>query len=205
MVDARDEEVLVGVRDPEQLVAHRATDDVRVEAERADIAADLGRHGASGTGVRLQGRPTGGRRPRSRRARRREARHLEGRARRGPIADPAGVDLVHRLEVAKVDQEHARLDELLDRAARRRRGSRRDSRAPAPSASRRRPRSSVSPGFSPSCPATKTRSPATIAWLYGAPWNGAGQPRCGSRASPSSSSFVSGPAGSPAPARRRAT
>ena len=45
LVDARHEEVLVRVRDPEQLVAHGAADDVRVEPERADVAADLGRHG----------------------------------------------------------------------------------------------------------------------------------------------------------------
>ena len=45
LIDARDEEVLVGVLDPEQLVAHGAADDVRVEAERADVAADRGRHG----------------------------------------------------------------------------------------------------------------------------------------------------------------
>ena len=45
VVDARDEEVLVRVVDPEQLVAHGAPDDVRIEAERADVAADLGRHG----------------------------------------------------------------------------------------------------------------------------------------------------------------
>ena len=30
------------------------------------------------------------------------------------------------------------------------------------------------PGSSPSWPATKTKPFATIAWLYGAPWNGAG-------------------------------
>src|SRR3990170_6860212 len=29
-------------------------------------------------------------------------------------------------------------------------------------------------GRRPSCPAVKTSSPTTIAWLYGAPWNGAG-------------------------------
>ena len=45
VVDARHEEVLVRVVDPEQLVAHGAPDDVRIEAERADVAADLGRHG----------------------------------------------------------------------------------------------------------------------------------------------------------------
>jgi hypothetical protein len=33
MVDAGDEKILVRVRDPEQLVAHRAAHDVRVEAE----------------------------------------------------------------------------------------------------------------------------------------------------------------------------
>src|SRR3982751_3060708 len=32
----------------------------------------------------------------------------------------------------------------------------------------------VSPGFSASCPDTKTKSPARIACEYGAPWNGAG-------------------------------
>ena len=45
VVDAGDEEVLVRVVDPEELVAHGAPDDVRIEAERADVAADLGRHG----------------------------------------------------------------------------------------------------------------------------------------------------------------
>ena len=44
LVEPRDEEVLVRVRDPEQLVAHRPADDVGVEAERADVAADLGGH-----------------------------------------------------------------------------------------------------------------------------------------------------------------
>ena len=44
VVDPGDEEVLVGVRDAEQLVAHRAPDDVRVEVERADVAADFGLH-----------------------------------------------------------------------------------------------------------------------------------------------------------------
>ena len=48
MVDAGNEEVLVRVLDPEQLVPHRAPDDIRVEAERADVAADLGRHGWAG-------------------------------------------------------------------------------------------------------------------------------------------------------------
>jgi len=45
VVDARHEEVLVRVVDAEQLVTHGAPDDVRIEAERADVAADLGRHG----------------------------------------------------------------------------------------------------------------------------------------------------------------
>ena len=44
LVDARDEEVLVRVGDAEQLVAHRAADDVRVEAERADVGADRRAH-----------------------------------------------------------------------------------------------------------------------------------------------------------------
>ena len=47
LVEAGDEEVLVRVLDPEQLVADRAADDVGVEAERADVAADLGGHGRS--------------------------------------------------------------------------------------------------------------------------------------------------------------
>ena len=59
LVDAGDEEVLVRVLDPEQLVANRASDDVRVEAERADEAADLGWHApdspASGRGSRGRG------------------------------------------------------------------------------------------------------------------------------------------------------
>ena len=44
LVEAGNEEVLVRVLDPEQLVPHRAADDVRVEAERADVAADRGAH-----------------------------------------------------------------------------------------------------------------------------------------------------------------
>ena len=44
LVDPGDEEVLVRVRQPEQLVADGAADDVGVEAERADVGADLGRH-----------------------------------------------------------------------------------------------------------------------------------------------------------------
>jgi hypothetical protein len=44
LVDAGDEEVLVGVLDPEQLVTHRAAHDVGVEPERADVAAGRGRH-----------------------------------------------------------------------------------------------------------------------------------------------------------------
>src|SRR4051794_25229845 len=36
------------------------------------------------------------------------------------------------------------------------------------------PESSLSPGFSASCPETKTKSPARIACEYGAPWKGAG-------------------------------
>jgi hypothetical protein len=45
MIDARNQEVLVSVRDPEQLVAHGAADDVRVETERANVAADSSGHG----------------------------------------------------------------------------------------------------------------------------------------------------------------
>ncbi len=45
VVDAGDEKVLVRVLDPEEFVAHSSPDDVRVEAERADVASDLGRHG----------------------------------------------------------------------------------------------------------------------------------------------------------------
>ncbi len=44
LVDPGNEEVLVSVGDAEQLVAHRPTDDVGVDAERADVGADLGRH-----------------------------------------------------------------------------------------------------------------------------------------------------------------
>ena len=44
LVDARDEEVLVAMRDPEQLVAHGAPDDVGIEAEGANVGADLGGH-----------------------------------------------------------------------------------------------------------------------------------------------------------------
>ena len=36
------------------------------------------------------------------------------------------------------------------------------------------PDSSFAPGFSASWPETNTKPPATIAWEYGAPWNGAG-------------------------------
>ena len=100
VVDARDEEVLVRVRDPEQLVAHGAPDDVRVEAERADVAADLGRHGRAetgaasailqvGDGLDLDARAGG------------KPGHLERRAGRRPLADAGRVDLVHRLEVAR--------------------------------------------------------------------------------------------------------
>ena len=45
VVDARHEKVFVRMLDSEELVAHRSPDDVRVEAERADVASDLGRHG----------------------------------------------------------------------------------------------------------------------------------------------------------------
>ena len=47
LVDAGNEEVLVAVREAEELVPHRAADDVRVDPERADVGADLGRHGDS--------------------------------------------------------------------------------------------------------------------------------------------------------------
>ncbi len=103
LVDARDEEVLVGVRDPEQLVAHGAADDVGVEAERADVAADRGRHEpdsrvSRGTrslqvrdGLDLDERA------------RRELGDLERRSRRRPVAHAGRVHLVHRLEVVEVD------------------------------------------------------------------------------------------------------
>ena len=44
LIDPGNEEVLVRVLDPEQLVAHGAADDVRVEPERADVVAGRGRH-----------------------------------------------------------------------------------------------------------------------------------------------------------------
>ena len=44
VIDAGDEKVLVGVRDPEKLVAHGAADDVGVEVETADVCAQRGRH-----------------------------------------------------------------------------------------------------------------------------------------------------------------
>ena len=50
LVDAGNEEVLVGVREAEKLVAHRAADDVRVDPERADVGAD--RVGTGGFGRR---------------------------------------------------------------------------------------------------------------------------------------------------------
>jgi hypothetical protein len=46
LVDPRHEEVLVGVRDAEQLVPHGAADDVRVQPERADVVTDRGGTGA---------------------------------------------------------------------------------------------------------------------------------------------------------------
>ena len=45
MIDARDEEVLVVVGKPQELVAHGAAHDVRVEVEPTDVAAQFGRHG----------------------------------------------------------------------------------------------------------------------------------------------------------------
>ena len=44
LIHARHEEVLVGMREPEQLVADGAADDVGVDPETADVAADLRRH-----------------------------------------------------------------------------------------------------------------------------------------------------------------
>ena len=44
LVDAGHEKVLVAVGNAEQLVAHRTTDDVGIDAERADVGADRGRH-----------------------------------------------------------------------------------------------------------------------------------------------------------------
>ena len=69
LVDARDEEVLVGVLDPEELVANGAADDVGVEPERADVTADRGRHEPDCRVSRGTRSSTGARRPRSRRAR----------------------------------------------------------------------------------------------------------------------------------------
>ena len=69
LVDARDEEVLVGVLDPEQLVANGAADDVGVEPEGADVTADRGRHEPDSRVSRGTRSSTGARRPRSRRAR----------------------------------------------------------------------------------------------------------------------------------------
>ncbi len=44
LIDARHEEVLVGMREPEQLVTDGAADDVRVDAQAADVASNLRRH-----------------------------------------------------------------------------------------------------------------------------------------------------------------
>ena len=44
LVDAGHEKVLVAVRNAEQLVAHGTADDVGIDAERADVGADRGRH-----------------------------------------------------------------------------------------------------------------------------------------------------------------
>ena len=44
LVDPGDEEVLVRMLDVEQLVAHGAADDVRVEPEGTDVAANRRRH-----------------------------------------------------------------------------------------------------------------------------------------------------------------
>ena len=123
LVDPGHEEVLVGVLDAEQLVADRAADDVRVEAERADVAADGGRHRAD-----CARRPAGARADESLlqvrdgldldERSRRQLRDLErssGRAggrRRGarrPRSSPA--------KSSRSMEEHARLDELVERAA----------------------------------------------------------------------------------------
>ena len=49
LVEAGNEEVLVRVLDAEQLVPDGAADDVGVEPERTDVAADLGGHGRLGS------------------------------------------------------------------------------------------------------------------------------------------------------------
>ena len=176
LVDARDEEVLVGVLDPEQLVANGAADDVCVEAERADVLANRGGHGADSAGADHRAAPggracaiasistsapegsfatstverAGGRSPTCRAytsfIAAKSSRSLqEDRGLHEPVEAAAG-RLEDRREVA-----HHLLglggDVALDRGV---------------------------AGLQPSWPATKTKSPARIAWLYGAPWNGAG-------------------------------
>ena len=142
-VDARHEEVGVLRLAAEQLVAHRAADEVGVEPEPADVLLDRPLHAAN---VRPPAR-RGASSVRSERDRldlderaRRQLRDLDGRARRRRVADVTRVHLVHPGEVAEVLEEDRRLDEPVERRCPPPRGSRGGWRRSARSAPRSRRR-----------------------------------------------------------------
>ena len=176
-VHARDEEVGVPRFVPEQVVAHRAADDVRVQPERADILLNLLRRERSPRSRRAH--PTEASRPRpwsargeSNRPARRRSRSCR-RSRRGsagtPSSSPDG-----RARSPPPRGSHAGSTKTCCVCALMSPGTR-----------------SFSPGRNESWPETNTKPFALIACEYGAPWNGAGA------ASVRTTSFVTNPPWSP--------